>query len=395
MIGARPGCEAEAAERSGHGQQHARGRGGRHTVAAEDEHRGGGAHGRAHGQLSERDDRDEHGDRVEERGVDAHGVQQEPVAEDLREHRDEHESDHAASSVQAAKDREAAPQLPALAEREAPEAGAGEPEDRSSTAIGSHHGRPRGPIRVNDAAAASIPSTASIGNSAATRVDTCGQVSGRGAPQGGDARGHAQVAVQHAAEDLHARRAVEDAARDGSSGRLDRDVPRLAARHQRDGLQEDGHQDHPGGDARQRRGEFLAAAGEQPDEHRGGGQRSDHGEQRAVAATEPEQPDERPGAPDPAAGSPWLPSAAIAVGTLGVRFFSSLACCMAALTTCVLAAALVGGAPLPALLAGVGVARRNRVPAPPSKPLPPARRLPAGSLVVLGHAHLPSRLPSG
>jgi hypothetical protein len=44
--------------------------------------------------------------------------------------------------------------------------------------IGSHHGRPSGPTSVNDARAASIPSTARIGNSAAISVGTCGLTSG-------------------------------------------------------------------------------------------------------------------------------------------------------------------------------------------------------------------------
>jgi hypothetical protein len=44
--------------------------------------------------------------------------------------------------------------------------------------IGSHHGRPSGPTSVNDASAASIASTARIGNSAAISVGTCGLTSG-------------------------------------------------------------------------------------------------------------------------------------------------------------------------------------------------------------------------
>ena len=63
-----------------------------HAVAAEDEHGGRRAHTRAERQLAEGDDRDQHGDRVEERRVDADGMQQHPVAEDLREDRDEHEA---------------------------------------------------------------------------------------------------------------------------------------------------------------------------------------------------------------------------------------------------------------------------------------------------------------
>lgn len=45
----------------------------------------------------------------------------------------------------------------------------------SATATsGSHHGRPSGPTSVNDVSAASVASTAMIGNSAATSVGTCG-----------------------------------------------------------------------------------------------------------------------------------------------------------------------------------------------------------------------------
>ena len=43
---------------------------------------------------------------------------------------------------------------------------------------GTHHGSPSGAIRVNDPSAASIPSTARIGNSAAISVGTCGLTSG-------------------------------------------------------------------------------------------------------------------------------------------------------------------------------------------------------------------------
>ena len=43
---------------------------------------------------------------------------------------------------------------------------------------GSHHGGPSGATRVNDASAASIASTARIGNSAAISVGTCGLTSG-------------------------------------------------------------------------------------------------------------------------------------------------------------------------------------------------------------------------
>jgi hypothetical protein len=56
------------------------------AAAAEDEHRGRGADARADRKLTERHDRDQHGDRIEERSVDADGMQEEPVAEDLREH---------------------------------------------------------------------------------------------------------------------------------------------------------------------------------------------------------------------------------------------------------------------------------------------------------------------
>ena len=44
--------------------------------------------------------------------------------------------------------------------------------------IGSHHGRPSGTIRVNDASAASAASMARIGSSAAISVGTWGATSG-------------------------------------------------------------------------------------------------------------------------------------------------------------------------------------------------------------------------
>jgi hypothetical protein len=40
---------------------------------------------------------------------------------------------------------------------------------------GNHQGSPSGPTSVNDVNAASVPSTARIGNSAAISVGTCGQ----------------------------------------------------------------------------------------------------------------------------------------------------------------------------------------------------------------------------
>jgi hypothetical protein len=43
---------------------------------------------------------------------------------------------------------------------------------------GSHHGKPSGATSVKDVSAASVASTARIGNSAATKVDTCGLTAG-------------------------------------------------------------------------------------------------------------------------------------------------------------------------------------------------------------------------
>jgi hypothetical protein len=96
-----------------------------HPVTAEDEHGGRGAHAGADRQLGERHHRYQYGDCIEERGVDADRMQHSPVTGNLREHGRQYEADHAASAAQAAEDREAPPQLPALPESEMAEAGAG------------------------------------------------------------------------------------------------------------------------------------------------------------------------------------------------------------------------------------------------------------------------------
>ena len=110
---------------------------------------------------------------------------------------------------------------------------------------------------------------------------------GRGrAPQRGDPRGDPQLPVEHAAQDLHARRAIEDAAVDRPAGRLDGQMPRLAAREQRDDLQQHGHGEHPRRGVGERGRELVAAPGEQEREDRRGGQRAHDRDQRASAATE-------------------------------------------------------------------------------------------------------------
>jgi hypothetical protein len=53
--------------------------------------------------------------------------------------------------------------------------------------------------------------------------------------------------VEQAAQHLHARRPVEHAAVDRPAGRLDRQVPGLAPRYERDDLQQDRDGEHAGG----------------------------------------------------------------------------------------------------------------------------------------------------
>ena len=110
-VSAGPRSEAQASDRARHRHQHAGGGCRRDAVAAEDQHRGGGSDAGADGELGERDDGDQHGDRVEEGGVDADRVYQHPVADDLREHGDEHQRGDPAAAAHAAKHRQTAPQL--------------------------------------------------------------------------------------------------------------------------------------------------------------------------------------------------------------------------------------------------------------------------------------------
>jgi hypothetical protein len=151
---------------------------------------------------------------------------------------------------------------------------------------GSHHGRPSGPTRVNDVSAASAASTARIGNSAAISVGTRGLTSGDERAQRGDPSGDRRLRVEQAAQDAHARRAIENAAVDRPARLLDRQMPGLAAGEQRDDLQQHGRGEHPPRGAGERGRELVAAPGEQQREDRRGGQRAQDRDQRASAAPE-------------------------------------------------------------------------------------------------------------
>ena len=105
------------------------------------------------------------------------------------------------------------------------------------------------------------------------------------AAQCGDPRGDPQVPVEQAAQDLHARRAIEDAARDRPAGRLDGQVPRLAASEQRDDLQQHGDGEHPQRGAGQRIRELFAVPREREHEDRRGDQRA-HDRDRGAMATD-------------------------------------------------------------------------------------------------------------
>ena len=132
-------------------------------IPAEDEHRGRRAHARADRKLTEHHHRDQDGDRIQERGIYADRMQEQPVAEDLSRTRPPARADHAASAVQPAQHRQPLPQLAALAERKMPHAGACRRDDRDADQ--RHPPRqPQRAISVNDASAASVASTARIGN---------------------------------------------------------------------------------------------------------------------------------------------------------------------------------------------------------------------------------------
>jgi hypothetical protein len=94
------------------------------------------------------------------------------------------------------------------------------------------------------------------------------------------------VPVDDAAEDLHARRAVEDPALDRPARRPDRQMPRLAATHERDDLQQRGERENRQRRARQRSAELVAAPGEQEREDPSGPERARDRDEDAVTATE-------------------------------------------------------------------------------------------------------------
>ena len=127
---------------------------------------------------------------------------------------------------------------------EVPQARAERPDHREADS-GSHHGRPSG---ADERERRQRGQRRLDGQDRKLRGDQRrhlrADLRGR-APQRGDPRGDPEVPVDHAAQDLHARRAIEDAARDRPAGRLDGQVPRLAAREQRDDLQQHGRRRAP------------------------------------------------------------------------------------------------------------------------------------------------------
>jgi hypothetical protein len=118
VVGTGPPREAKSADRAGDGHQHAGRRGGGHAVTTQDEHRSRRAGAGTDRKLTQCHHRDEDRDCVEERSIDADRVEQQPVAEDLREHGYEHEADHTAPPAAAAQNGEPTPKLAALADGE-------------------------------------------------------------------------------------------------------------------------------------------------------------------------------------------------------------------------------------------------------------------------------------
>jgi hypothetical protein len=102
-----------------------------------------------------------------------------------------------------------------------------------------------------------------------------------------------QLPVEHAAEDLHARGAIERAPRDAAPGRLDRQVPGLGAREQGDDLQQRGPGEHGQRRAGQRGRELVSPTGQADDQRDRRDERADDRDRRPVAAREAPHADEQ------------------------------------------------------------------------------------------------------
>ncbi len=201
------------------------------------------------------------------------------------EHGHQHEADHAASAVQPAQHRQPLPQLAALAERKMPHAGACRRDDRDA----DQRHPPRHRQRRDQRERRQRRERRLHGEDRELRGDQGRHLRadlGRGAAQRRDPRRDAQLAVEHAAEHLHARRPIQHSPVDGPARGLDRQMPCLGARQQRDDLQHHRDREHRCGDGRQRGGEFMATSGEQEPEHRRRRQRPGDRDQDTMAAAE-------------------------------------------------------------------------------------------------------------
>ena len=118
-------------------------------------------------------------DRVEQRGIDADRIQQQPVAEDLREDRDQHERDHAAPAVAgcAARARPLHSSRP-LRAAEMPQARARRPDHRERDDRQPPRQAEWSDERERRRARRASPRRRGSGNSAAISVGTCGLTSG-------------------------------------------------------------------------------------------------------------------------------------------------------------------------------------------------------------------------
>ena len=159
----------------------------------------------------------------------------------------------------------------------------------ASRTSGSHHGSPSGPTSVNDVSARASPRREDRELCGDQRRDLRAHLR-RGPAQRADPRRHAELSVEQAAEHPHARGAVERAARDRPAGRLDAEVPCLAADDQRHDLQQSRDRENPEGGAGQRGRELVATAGERAREQAGRQQRADDGDRGPVATRVAPQP---------------------------------------------------------------------------------------------------------
>ena len=131
-IDQRPGGEADGAEGAGGRQQSSGGSGRGDAVRPEDDHRGGRAETRAHRKQPDHRHPDQQRSRVQNGGVDADPLEDQPVAGDLGADGEHDETDDAAAALEVPHHREALPEtLAPIAGDPRQPADHGEPESEA------------------------------------------------------------------------------------------------------------------------------------------------------------------------------------------------------------------------------------------------------------------------